>query len=367
MSGSTHFLMRLSDAKSDHRLDLAANGAAVVYGEKVEGGDTELGVSAAYRHRLLPPLALDLSGAGNWFRRDEQASGAPVFDQDLYSVNARLGWAMGKKWVISGGGRYDWAQYPGREYAPQKFPEKQNQVSALVSCARRLGARDHLNLELFYRKLDSNDPRSDYYGPTALIRGRFSLPVSMTLAPFVAYSHRSFDSFPSPDSADTRWDDSWQYGISVGRPLSSRTSVFAEGSFLHQLSNVPDFQFNETRVSAGFSFQLVSTHQAPTVLSRPPTRKLAPQVRPDGVHFRFQAPQAHTVSVVGDWNGWTVDRNPLRGPMKGGVWEVTLPLKPGIWRYAFVVDGVWQAPPDAPRTESDGFGGLRGVLEVDGP
>ena len=361
--------MRMADYKSDHRLDLSANVGGVVYGQKVEGGDTEIGVGTAYRHRLLAPLALDISGSGNWFRRDEQANGAPVFDQDLYSASASLGWGLGKKWVVTGGGRFDWAQYPGREYAPQKFPEKQNQSSVLVSCARRLGARDHLNFEFFYRQIDSNVPTSEYYGPTVLFRGRFSVPLSMTLAPFLVYTHRSFDNYyTSTDStADTRWDDSWQYGINVGRPLSSRASVFVDGSFLHQLSNVSDFQFNEARVSAGFTFQLVSTRQATTVLSQPPSRKLAPEVTSGGVRFKFRAPEARAVSVVGDWNGWNAERNPLRGPLKGGIWEATLPLKPGIWRYTFVVDGVWQAPPDAPRTESDGFGGLRGVIEVAGP
>jgi len=367
MSGSTHFLMRMADYKSDHRLDLAANVGGIVYGQKVEGGDTEIGMNAAYRHRLFAPLALDVLGSGNWFRRDEQANGAPVFDQDLYSTGASLGLALGKKWVVTGGGRYDWARYPGREYAPKQYPEKQTQGSVLVSGARRLGARDHVNLELYYRQLDSNVPSSQYYGPTALLRARFSLPLSMTLAPFLVYSHRSFDGYyTSADSIDTRWDDSWQYGLSLGRSISPRASVFADGSFLHQLSNVSDFEFNEARISAGFTFQLVSTQPGPTVLKQSPTRKLAPEVRPEGVRFRFKAPQARAVSVVGDWNGWNGGRNPLRGPFKGGVWEVTIPLKPGIWRYAFIVDGVWEAPPEAPRTENDGFGGVRGVLEVGG-
>ena len=373
VSGSSHFLMRWADYKSDHRLDLVANVGGVVYGEKVDGGDREISAGAAYRRRILAPVALDVSGYGAWFRRDEQSSGEPVFDQDLYTIDARLSWALGKKWVASAGGRYDWSRYPGRQYALTSDPEeleaeKQNQWGALLTFGRRFGSRNHLNLELLYRQVDSNVSWSEYYGPTALVRGRFTLPLALTVTPIVAYSHRFFDTFDTDTTnVDTRRDDSWQYGINVTRPVSQRVSVFVDGSFLYQLSNISAFQFDEARISAGFAFGLVSTRQGPSVLTQPPARQLAPELRPDGVHFRFRAVGARTVSVVGDWNGWNADRNPLRGPFKGGVWEATLPLKPGIWRYAFVVDGIWQAPPDAPRTESDGFGGVRGVLEVGGP
>jgi hypothetical protein len=209
---------------------------------------------------------------------------------------------------------------------------------------------------------------SEYYGPTALVRGRLSFPLALNVSPYVSYSHRSFDNYYTDSTnVDTRWDDSWQYGLNVVRPVSDRISVFVDGSFLQQLSNVSDFQFNEARISVGFAFQLVSAREGPAVLAQPPARRLAPEASREGVRFRYRAPEAKAVSVVGDWNGWSADRNPLRGPFKGGVWEVTVPLKPGIWRYAFVVDGLWQAPPEAPRTESDGFGGVRGVLDVAAP
>jgi hypothetical protein len=373
VSGSSHFLLRLADYKSDHRLDVAANVGGVMYGQKVEGGDTELSAGAAYRRRILPPLALDVSGYGAWFRRDEQAGGEPVFDQDLYTTDARLSWALGKRWVVAGGGRYDWARYPGRQYAPTSEPgefepEKQDQWGILLTCGRRFGSRNHVNLELLYRQLGSNVGLSEYYGPTALVRGRLSFPLALNVSPYVSYSHRSFDNYYTDSTnVDTRWDDSWQYGLNVVRPVSDRISVFVDGSFLQQLSNVSDFQFNEARISVGFAFQLVSAREGPAVLAQPPARRLAPEASREGVRFRYRAPEAKAVSVVGDWNGWSADRNPLRGPFKGGVWEVTVPLKPGIWRYAFVVDGLWQAPPEAPRTESDGFGGVRGVLDVAAP
>ena len=363
MSGSSRFLLRWADLKSDQRLDVLADLGGVVYGDKVEGGDTELEGTIAYRRRLFDPLALDVSASGSWFRRDEQADGDPVFDQDLYGVESRLGWALGSDWVITGGGRYDWARYPGRELQETGEKEKQEQGTALLSCAKRFGSRDRVTLEFLYRRLESNEISSDFDGPTAVVRAKLSLPLRLNVTPAVVYGHRSFDSFLTEDSTDTRWDDSWQFGLSIVRSLSPRLSVFADGSYLHQVSNVNDFDFDESRVSAGFAFELVASRTTETVLTRPAAAKLAPQITEKGVVFRYRAPGARSVSVVGDWNGWTPGRHPLRAA-KEGLWEETVPLKPGIWRYAFVIDGVWHAPPDAPRTEDDGFGGRQGILEI---
>jgi len=56
------------------------------------------------------------------------------------------------------------------------------------------------------------------------------------------------------------------------------------------------------------------------------------------VNFVCHAPQAQTVSLVGDFNGW----NPVAHPMKrmpDGAWLLSVDLKHGHHRYAFLVDG----------------------------
>jgi AMP-activated protein kinase-like protein len=366
-SGSSRFLLRWADLRADHRLDLLAHLGGVTYGEKVQGGDTEVGLSAVYRRRLLAPLALDVAATGSWFRRDEQAGGAPVFDQDLYSIDSRLGWALGRNWVVTGGGRYDWAKYPGREFTIDFQDEEQEQASVSLAASRRLGGRNRLSLEALYHRLTSNVPTSEYDGPTILLRASLVLPFRLGVTPVVAYGQRSFDSYLTADSSATRWDHSWQYGLTVVRPLSSRFNAFVEGTFLHQVSNIEDFEFDEARISAGISIQLAASRVSPVRLDPASPRRLTPVATPIGMRFRYVAPEAKSVSVVGDWNGWKAGRDVLHGPARGGLWEATIPLSPGIWRYAFVVDGVWKEPPEAPRTESDGFGGVRGVLEVSGP
>jgi hypothetical protein len=79
--------------------------------------------------------------------------------------------------------------------------------------------------------------------------------------------------------------------------------------------------------------------------------------------LRVHAPDARTVALVGDFNGW----EPAAAPMRragDGWWEATVTLAAGTWSYAFLVDGAWTLPPDVAVTEDDGFGGRNAVLVV---
>jgi len=56
------------------------------------------------------------------------------------------------------------------------------------------------------------------------------------------------------------------------------------------------------------------------------------------INFICNAPQAQSVSLVGDFNGW----NPVAHAMNrmpDGAWLLTVELKHGHHRYAFLVDG----------------------------
>ena len=75
-------------------------------------------------------------------------------------------------------------------------------------------------------------------------------------------------------------------------------------------------------------------------------------------------PDAHSVSVAGDFNGWNPAHTPLERS-EGGVWTATIPLKPGRYQYMFVIDGKqWIADPLASEEETDGFGAQNAVLDV---
>lgn len=89
---------------------------------------------------------------------------------------------------------------------------------------------------------------------------------------------------------------------------------------------------------------------------------------PDGqlTQFVLVAPGATAVSLVGDFNDWNLSATPLVRAEGDGVWHVTIPLSPGRYRYAFVVNGVvWRSDPESPSAE-DEFGRPNSVVTVGG-
>jgi hypothetical protein len=83
------------------------------------------------------------------------------------------------------------------------------------------------------------------------------------------------------------------------------------------------------------------------------------------VRFALVAHGARKVSLVGDFNDWNPHSTPLRTTGSGGGWTVTVPLPPGRYTYAFVVDGVtWTPDPVAPPAPGEDFGQPNSLLLV---
>ncbi len=57
-----------------------------------------------------------------------------------------------------------------------------------------------------------------------------------------------------------------------------------------------------------------------------------------GVNFLCHAPQASSVNLVGDFNDWNLQANPMQRMADGG-WHTMVELRHGHHRYAFLVDG----------------------------
>lgn len=106
-------------------------------------------------------------------------------------------------------------------------------------------------------------------------------------------------------------------------------------------------------LAGGWGLARAGRGSAPVALESPSV----PQV----VQFRFSAPAAREVVLVGDFDGWEGRRLEQVAP---GVWSTTVLLEPGVYDYAFLVDGsTWVLDPLAP-TVSDGFGGANSRLSV---
>ena len=81
------------------------------------------------------------------------------------------------------------------------------------------------------------------------------------------------------------------------------------------------------------------------------------------VFFTLDAPGARYVQVAGDFNHWVPED--FVPSVKGeGLWRKLYHLRPGIYKYKFIVDGDWMVDPHNSRAESNPYGGTDSVLEV---
>jgi hypothetical protein len=85
---------------------------------------------------------------------------------------------------------------------------------------------------------------------------------------------------------------------------------------------------------------------------------------PSVAQFVIVAPAAGSVSLVGDFNDWSAAASPMQQEAGNGVWSITIPLDPGRYRYAFLVDGTtWLGDPSAPPAW-DEFGRPGSVVTI---
>ncbi|NIP85636.1 MAG: 1,4-alpha-glucan branching enzyme, partial [Planctomycetales bacterium] len=63
----------------------------------------------------------------------------------------------------------------------------------------------------------------------------------------------------------------------------------------------------------------------------------------EGVNFAVWAPNARSVSVIGDFNNWDGHRHPMRKLIPSGIWEVFIPELPEGVHYKYRVEGAHES------------------------
>lgn len=86
---------------------------------------------------------------------------------------------------------------------------------------------------------------------------------------------------------------------------------------------------------------------------------------PEGIVFRSQWPGARQVQLAGDFNEWMPHTTPLTRLDDAGLFETVLKLSPGRYRYRLVVDGRWAYDRENPNTETNEYGEINSVVEVE--
>ena len=79
--------------------------------------------------------------------------------------------------------------------------------------------------------------------------------------------------------------------------------------------------------------------------------------------FALKAPEAISVYVTGSFNDWSLDEK-CRMTNSNGEWKLSVSLKPGVYKYQFIVDGKWQRDPENQNTERNSFGDINSLVEV---
>lgn len=83
------------------------------------------------------------------------------------------------------------------------------------------------------------------------------------------------------------------------------------------------------------------------------------------VRLMFEAPDARRVAVAGDFNEWDAEATPLSRDQSSRRWSITLALRAGEHRYAFVVDGTrWVPDPRAQQSVEGENGRIYSLLNV---
>jgi hypothetical protein len=83
------------------------------------------------------------------------------------------------------------------------------------------------------------------------------------------------------------------------------------------------------------------------------------------VLFAGKFDQASNIAIAGDFNGWSHQSLRMEPAGRPGEFVAKLALNPGRYRYRLVVDGKWMTDPNNQYVESNQFGELNNVVEVD--
>jgi chromosome partitioning protein len=83
------------------------------------------------------------------------------------------------------------------------------------------------------------------------------------------------------------------------------------------------------------------------------------------VIFAVRFSEAKRVLIAGDFNNWSPVSTPMLSRGRPGEFFTRLPLRPGRYRYRFIVDGRWVTDPYNTYVEVNQFGELNNVVEVE--
>ncbi len=87
------------------------------------------------------------------------------------------------------------------------------------------------------------------------------------------------------------------------------------------------------------------------------------KVKTKMIQFTFMAGEAEKVSLVGDFNNWNPDADPMEKD-EYGTWTKTKMLSSGDVEYKFYVDGQWLPDPNNTSVCMNCYGSLNNIAKI---
>ncbi len=146
------------------------------------------------------------------------------------------------------------------------------------------------------------------------------------------------------------------------KALSARTAALSA-----KLSSDPDLASEPSvlpKPKAPPVPQPAPTHDQPPTVDRPFERVYGARQTSQGVLFVQPAPDAKQVAIAGDFNNWDPAATPLKLDQSVGVWQTCVTIPPGRYLYRLVIDGLWVKDPYNSHVETNPFGELNSVIEI---
>lgn len=100
--------------------------------------------------------------------------------------------------------------------------------------------------------------------------------------------------------------------------------------------------------------------------AQPPAHILGVRSTSRGLLFLQPIGEARSISIAGDFNGWSPDAHPMRRNDDAGVFERIIELPAGRHQYRLVIDGRWVADPHNPDQLLNTYGEPISLIDVDG-
>jgi hypothetical protein len=232
-----------------------------------------------------------------------------------------------------------------------------------LAAAARAGEGALFSARLLRQTTEARDPLYDAESWLAQASARAGVGRGVSLTVSALGQSRTFANRTPPDDDDAYW----QVGAGLDRAVTPELRVavrYAYARLTDPLGASEDLHRGTLSLTWGLGPAPPVGGPVELML---PVGSLAPVIRENDPRlFRCHAPGAREVVLVGDFNGWDPEADPL-APAPDGWWQLAVRLPAGSFTYVYLADGVVVVPEDAEVVVDDGFGGRNGLIRVELP